>query len=127
MSTFLIAVVEDEPILQEMVQMELEQAKYDVCVASDGEAGLAMVREKCPQLLLLDLMLPKMNGYEVLEAIKKDESIKSIPVIILSNLGQEQEKQRAMDLGAHSFYIKATLDLDQLVQTVGELVGRPSQ
>jgi len=113
-----IIVVEDEQILQKALSIELLGAGFEVMSAFDGAAGLALVQKQIPDLVLLDLTMPKMNGFDVLKELKAKKETKSIPVIILSNLGQDQDKEKAMSLGATDYYIKSSTDLTLLTEKI---------
>ena len=115
-----ILIVEDEPTLQKTLSVALEQAGYEIKGALDGEIGLKLAKEMKPDLILLDLILPKMDGFEVLEEIKKDEGIKDIPVIILTNLESSQDIEKALVLGAKTYLVKANYDLKDVIQKVKE-------
>ena len=91
-------------------------------VAVDGEEALRVARAERPDVVLLDLIMPKLQGFEVLKALKGDAATSPIPVIVLSNLGQERDVRQAMELGAVAYFIKAHLSLQELVQKVGEVL-----
>lgn len=91
-------------------------------VAVDGEEALRVARAERPDVVLLDLIMPKLQGFEVLKALKQDAATSPIPVIVLSNLGQERDVRQAMELGAVAYFIKAHLSLQELVQKVGEVL-----
>jgi len=116
-----ILFVEDEEALQRAMGDMLESGGYTVLKALDGEAGLAMAKKEIPDLILLDLVLPKKNGFEFLEEIKKDASAKNIPVIVLTNLECSAEVERALSLGATTYLVKANYKLDELLAKI-ELV-----
>ena len=104
-----ILLVEDDPMLTELYQTKLEMEGFQVSVATDGEAGLASAKKLKPDLILLDIMLPKMNGFEVLKDLKKSKTVSAIPVIVLTNLGGEKadsDKRLALSLGAQDFLVK---------------------
>lgn len=104
-----ILLVEDDPMLTELYQTKLEMEGYRVSVATDGEQGVAQAGKVKPDLILLDIMLPKLNGFEVLKAVKKDKATAGIPVIVLTNLGGEKadsDKRLALSLGAQEFLVK---------------------
>jgi len=115
-----ILIIEDEPTLQKTLSIALEQAGYEIKGALDGEIGLRLAKETKPDMILLDLILPKMDGFEVLEEIKKDENIKDIPVIILTNLESSQDIEKALVLGAKTYLVKANYDLKDVIQKVKE-------
>jgi two-component system alkaline phosphatase synthesis response regulator PhoP len=100
-----ILIVEDDRFLRELIARKLRNEGYEVIEAVDGEEGLKRIKEEKPDLVLLDLILPGIDGFEVLESAKKDSEIASIPVIILSNLGQREEIERGLKLGAIDYLI----------------------
>lgn len=117
-----LVIVEDEPILLKALNIELLSSGFKIFSASDGQSGLDLIKEKKPQLVLLDLMLPKLNGFEVLRKLKEDAATKDLPVIILSNLSQEEDKKKAMDLGAVNFFVKSDTDLGELVKIIQNIL-----
>ena len=121
-----IVVVEDEPILLKALSIELLGAGFNVLSASNGEAGLDLIKKEKPDFVLLDLVLPKMSGFDVLEAVKKIPELKKIPVIILSNLGQDEDRQKGLKLGAVDYYVKSSTDLEQLTQKITRLLNPKS-
>lgn len=119
-----IIVVEDETVLQKALSIELLGAGYTVLTAGNGEAGLELARKEKPDLLLLDLVLPNMSGFDVLQAMKADEATKNIPVIILSNLGQDEDRKKGLALGAGDYYVKSDTDLSEITKKVEKLIGK---
>ncbi len=116
-----ILLVEDDPMLTELYQTKLEMEGFKVSVANDGEAGLKQADVLKPDLVLLDIMLPKLNGFEVLKAVKKDPATQAIPVIVLTNLGgakADSDKQLALSLGAREFLVKTFHLPDDIVGKV---------
>lgn len=114
-----ILIVEDEKDLKFLLNQALEEAGYEVTEVIDGEEGLEQLKKGLsPDLILLDLLLPGMDGYEFLTIVKKDPNFESIPVIVISNLGQEEEIQKALDLGASDYLIKAHFTLDQILERI---------
>ena len=113
-----ILLVEDEPTLQKTLSLALAQEGYDVKSALDGEIGLRSAREIKPDIVLLDLILPKMDGFEVLDELKKDEGTKNIPVIVLTNLESAQDIEKALSLGASNYLVKANYDLKDVIEKV---------
>jgi CheY-like chemotaxis protein len=118
-----ILVAEDDRFLRKAAETTLKREGYTVVTAADGEEALRAARAEPPDLVLLDLIMPKMQGFEVLRALKQDANTAHIPVIILSNLGQERDVQQAMDSGAAAYFIKADLSLKDLVRRVEETLG----
>ena len=120
-----ILIVEDEPYLLEMYKTKFEKEKFTVLTAGDGETGLAIARKDLPDLILLDIVMPVMNGYEFLLQIKNDEKTKAIKVYVLSNLGQASEITKGYNAGADNYLIKANLTPNQLVEIVKDgLTGK---
>jgi len=120
-----ILIIEDEEILLDLLKSKLEELGYDVYCALDGEKGLKAIRDIVPDLLLLDMVMPKMSGFEVMEAMQKDPSIKDIPVIIISNSGQPVELDKAKQLGAKDWLIKTEFDPAEVIQKVKAILGEP--
>lgn len=115
--------IEDEKFFADTVEKVLATAGYDVKQAPDGEAGLALAREWHPDLILLDLLLPKIEGFEVLRQLKADLATQSIPIIILSNLNSEDDVKKATELGAKHFFVKAVTMPTNIVNMVKGVVG----
>ena len=118
-----ILLVEDDRFLRKAAETTLKQQGYTVITAADGEEALRVARSAPPDLILLDVIMPKLNGFQVLDALKKDPTTAHIPVIILSNLGQDRDVQQAMEAGATAYFIKADLSLQALVQRVDEALA----
>ena len=119
----LILVVDDEQDIVELVKYRLEQAGYDVATASDGKQGLKLAREMAPDLAVLDVMMPQLDGYEVTEKIRSDKKISAMPVILLTARVQEQDVQRGFDAGADD-YIKKPFSPKELRSRVQAVLGR---
>ena len=115
-----ILVAEDDRFLRKAAEMALKRQGYTVFTAADGEEALRAAQSVLPDLILLDLIMPKLNGFDVLQALKKEAPTAKIPVIVLSNLGQDRDVQQAMDAGATAYFIKTDLSLQALVQRVEE-------
>ena len=118
-----ILIVEDEEILLNLLKSKLEKLGYTVYSALDGEEGLKAIRETMPDLVLLDIIMPKMGGFEVMEEMQKDLSIKDIPVIIISNSGQPVELDRAKQLGARDWLIKTEFDPQEVITKIKNIIG----
>jgi len=117
-----ILFVEDESAIHKTLSDVFSKKDYNILSALDGEVGLRLAKEKKPDIILLDLILPKMNGFEVLEELKKDETTKDIPVIVLTNLEQMEDIQKAIDLGATTYLVKSNYDLGEVVQMVEKAI-----
>ena len=113
-----IVFIEDEAAIQKTFSDALQKEDYEITSALDGEIGLRLAKEKIPDLILLDLVLPKMNGFEVLSALKSDAATKDIPVIVLTNLEQMEDIQKAIDLGARTYLVKSNYNLPEVVTMV---------
>lgn len=118
-----IVLAEDEPMISLAYQKGLGYHGYEVIVASDGEQALAAVQEHQPDILLLDIIMPHLNGIEVLEKLRKDSKYNNLPVIVLTNLGQPADAKRVDELGAMAYLIKANLSLKDLVQHIEDALG----
>ena len=115
-----ILLAEDDRFLRKAAEATLRQRGFSVLTAADGEEALRVARSDAPDLILLDLIMPKMQGFEVLRILKEDPRLAPIPVIVLSNLGQERDVRQAMEAGAAAYYVKAGLTLQDLVKRVEE-------
>ncbi len=115
-----ILLIEDEPIFQKTVGQFLEKEGYQTKSALDGQIGLALAKEFKPDLILLDLILPKKDGFEVLKELKKDATTKDIPVIILTNLERGIDVEKALSLGATTYLVKANYELEEMVKKIKE-------
>lgn len=118
-----ILIVEDDKFLREMITRKLDKEDYETIQAVDGKEGLERMREEKPDLVLLDLIMPGVGGFEVLEEAKKDPEIESIAIVILSNLGQKSEVERGLDLGAEDFLIKAHFTPREIIKKIQETVS----
>lgn len=110
-----VLVAEDDKFLSKVYQTKLSKAGFEIQMAQDGEEALQALRSFVPDVILLDLMMPKKDGFQVLQAINADEKLKSIPVIVTSNLGQPEDKKKAMDLGAKSYIIKSDTPIQEII------------
>jgi len=118
-----ILVVEDEKTLRFLIVQSLKDDGFEVYESIGGEEGLKLAKENKPDLILLDLLLPGMNGFDVLSHLKRDSSTESIPVIILSNCGQEEEVERGMKLGATDYLVKAHFTLDEIADRIKKILN----
>jgi DNA-binding response OmpR family regulator len=118
-----IAIIEDDPVISQMYRMKFEADGFDVQLANNGKKGVALVEHFAPDIILLDLQMPEMGGDEALTIIRKEAWGKDIPVIILTNLGEEEAPKNIRSLGIHSYIVKAELTPRQVVQRVKEALG----
>ena len=119
-----ILIVEDEELILDLLQKKLIKEGYQVSVARDGEEGLKVMREVNPDLILLDIIMPKMGGFEVMEEMAKEKELKKIPVIVISNSGQPVELDRAQKLGAKDWLIKTEFDPQEVIDKVVKQIGK---
>lgn len=115
-----IMLIEDEEILSGLLRRKLEENGYEVVVAFDGEEGIEIMKKQRPDLVLLDIVMPKMGGFEVMEEMNKtpELNLKNLPVIIVSNSGQPVEIGRAQELGIRDYLIKTQFDPQEVVDKV---------
>lgn len=113
-----ILIIEDEQALQKALGDILSQEGYQVIQALDGEIGLRLARQERPDLILLDLILPRLDGFGVLGSLKGDKELNSIPVIILTNLEEMENVQKALELGATTYLVKANYTLKDILEKV---------
>jgi DNA-binding response OmpR family regulator len=113
-----ILIVEDDKFLRELIGEKLESEGYEISTAVDGEKGIEKIKNEKPDLILLDLILPGIDGFEILSRIKKDSEMAKIPVVILSNLGQKEEVERGLKMGAVDYLIKAHFTPREIVDKV---------
>lgn len=117
-----ILLVEDDPFLIDIYAKKLKEAGFKVEVAIDGEEALKKLKEKKPDLLLLDIVLPQIDGWEILQKIKKNKKLEDLKVVILSNLGQKEEIEKGLKLGAEKYLIKAHYTPSQVVEEVKKVL-----
>ncbi len=115
-----ILIVEDDSFLVKMYLERLQDENFVVAVASNGEEGLQKAQTEKPDLILLDMILPKMNGFDFLKQIKADPALKNIPVIILSNLGQDQDIEQGRQLGAVDYLLKTNYPIQGVIDKIKE-------
>lgn len=118
-----IAIIEDDPTINQMYRMKFEADGFDVQVAEDGKRGVALVESFGPDIILLDIQMPHMNGAEALAEIRAHDWGKDTPVIILTNLGIEEAPKSLQDLSVHSYIVKADLTPRQVVGRVKEALN----
>jgi len=118
-----ILLVEDDKFLRELLVRKLEAVGFKISTAVDGREALKKVKEELPELVLLDLVLPGVDGFDILKEIKEDSTTSKIPVIILSNLGQREEVERGLRLGADDYLIKAHFTPDEIITKITDVLG----
>ena len=119
-----ILLIEDEQVLAEMYTDKFMMAGFEVAAAFSAEEGLDVLKAQktLPDLILLDLVLPKLNGFEVLAGLKKDNKTKEIPIIILTNMDNMEDVNKALELGASTYLVKTEYDLEELVSKIKKFI-----
>ncbi|MFH1426076.1 MAG: response regulator [Candidatus Kerfeldbacteria bacterium] len=120
-----VLIIEDDKFLSELISTKLSKEGYNIVLATDGETGLEKATSEKPDIILLDIMLPGISGFEVLEGLKQnaDEAVKNIPVLILSNFGQESKVQQGLKLGAVDYLVKANFTTGEIVEKIKSTMG----
>jgi DNA-binding response OmpR family regulator len=123
-NTTFIMVVEDDPILKNLLGHTFA-GKYQTLYAGDGQEAVKLYDTYKPKFILLDLMLPTMDGFAVLEAIRsRPDEGKTVPIVVVSNLGQASDQERAKSLGATSYMVKAEVDIDEIVSKIESMISK---
>ena len=117
-----ILIIEDDKFLLKAYSIKLKKEKFNVILATDSISGFELTKKERPSLVILDLLLPKMNGFEFLKKIKSDEKLKNIPVIVISVLGQKADQKKAMDLGAEKYLIKTDNTLEEIIKNINNIL-----
>ncbi len=117
-----ILIIEDDDFLRSLAVTKLEKSGFTVVMASDGKSGLDMTVSESPNLVILDLMLPVMTGFDVLRALRNEPSTKSMQVLVFSNLGDEKDMKTCMEMGVSDYMVKSNFTLDELVEKVTGIV-----
>ena len=118
-----ILIIEDEKIICDLLERKLTREGYSVVITTNGIDGLVKMREDRPDIVLLDIIMPKMGGFEVMEEMNKDETLKDIPVIVVSNSGQPVEIDRIKKMGAKDWLIKTEFDPQEVLEKVKKQIG----
>jgi len=117
-----ILIIEDEEVLVNMYETKFKSEGYEVYKANNGEEGLKSALEVKPDIILLDIIIPKIDGFMVLKKIKSDPSTKNVPVILLTNLGQEEDIKKGQEEGAADYLVKANMTPSEVVDKVREVL-----
>ncbi len=124
-----ILIIEDEKVLSELLEKKIKEEGYEASVAIDGEEGLELMKKEKPDLVLLDIIMPRMDGFRVMEEMNKDPelNLKKIPVVIVSNSGQPVEIDKALDLGVRDYLIKTQFDPMEVIDKIKKQIGSPEE
>ncbi len=117
-----ILIIEDDPVFQQTLGEFLRTDGFEVFGAVDGEEGIKLAQERSPELVLLDIILPKKNGYEVIAELKKEPATKNIPIVLLTNLGGAQDVEKALELGATTYLVKSDYKLEEIARKIKEIL-----
>lgn len=119
-----ILLVEDDPFLLNMYATKFELDNFEVVTAEDGEKGLKLAQKEKPDIILLDILLPKLDGFEVLRELKAKNDTKNIPVILLTNLSQRDDVEQGLKIGATDYLIKAHFMPSEVVEKIKKALGK---
>lgn len=122
-----LLIVEDDRSICRAMEFRLAKDNYDIVIAHDGEEGIGKLAEQVPDLILLDLILPKLNGFELLKRLRENLETAAVPVIVLSNLSQKDDIEHAMKLGAIDFFVKSNITIDEMARTVRKFIENKSK
>lgn len=117
-----VLLIEDDTFLLGMYVTKLQLEHFETVVATDGELGLQLAKREVPDLILLDILLPKMDGFLVLEELKRDPATRGIPVILLTNLGQKRDLDRGVALGANDYLVKAHYMPSEVIDKIKQVI-----
>lgn len=117
-----VVIVEDEKMLADMYATKFTMEGFDAQKANDGQAGFDLVKEAKPNIVLLDIIMPKIDGFGVLKMLKDDAELKDIPVVLLTNLGQDEDIKKGKQLGAADYFVKANHTPAEVVQKVKQVL-----
>lgn len=118
-----VLIVEDDNSLRDVLAEFLEADGFSVVVAADGEEGINLIRETKPDIILLDVVLPKKDGYQVIKEIKSDDDVKNIPIILLTNLGSLSDIEKALELGVTNYLVKGDYQIKEIVAKIKEILS----
>lgn len=119
-----VLIIEDDTFLSSLLKGRFEKEGFEVHQAFDGNQALEVLKEEIPDIILLDLIMPKKSGFEVLESLSLDPRLSRIPVVIVTNLAQEEDIEKVRSLGALEYFVKARTSIDDLIQKVKEIISK---
>lgn len=118
-----IMIIEDDKFLSSLIRVRLEKDGFTVIQAFDGEEAVELLKTERPNLIVLDLIMPKVTGFEVLQKISLMPDVANVPVVILSNLAQDSDVQKARDYGAREYFVKVKISIDDVIKKISTLVA----
>jgi len=119
-----VLIIEDDSYISDMYKIKLESENFEVAIAKDGIIGIKSLEKQKPDIILLDIVMPKIDGFNVLKTIKKNPDLKEIPVVLLTNLSQKENVERGFELGADSYIIKAHFTPSEVVKKIKEILKK---
>lgn len=117
-----ILIIDDDALMVRMYQTKLKSDGYEVATAADGKEGMEKIKKETPDLVLLDIMMPVMNGLELLKKLKADKETKNLPIVLLSNVGEEADINKGLEMGAVAYLVKASYTPKEVVQKIKEVL-----
>jgi len=121
-SNKLILVAEDDKFYSGIYKKKLEEEGYNIQIVGNGKEAVNLAKTKIPDLVLLDLIMPIQDGFDTLEIMRKDEKLKNVPIVILSNLGQEEDKKKTKELGANEYVVKSDLSIGDVIKLIQKYI-----
>lgn len=118
-----VLIVEDDELILQMYQASLAAANFDVQIAKDGETGFKLAESFAPNVIILDFMLPKLSGLEVIQKIRASEKLKATPIIMMTSLNNEADQKRAMDNGATAYWVKNEVNMVDFPAKIKQVLG----
>jgi DNA-binding response OmpR family regulator len=119
-----VLIIEDDSYISDMYRIKLESENFEVAIASDGIVGIKILKKQKSDIILLDIVMPKIDGFNVLKMIKEDSELKKIPVVLLTNLSQKENVERGFKLGADGYIIKAHFTPSEVVEKIKEILKK---
>ncbi len=121
-----VLIAEDEETLLDMYTIKLEKEGFEVFGAHDGEEAVKLAKESNPDIILLDIIMPKIDGFSALEEMRKEKSLDKVPIIMLTNLGQKEDIDKGKEFGANDYLVKANTTPAEVVEKINEVLSRKS-
>lgn len=122
----LVLIIEDDSYISDMYRIKLESENFEVVTTKDGITGIKMLKKQQPDIVLLDIVMPKIDGFNVLKTIKRNPELKEIPIVLLTNLSQKENVERGFELGADSYIIKAHFTPSEVVEKIKGILEKNS-
>jgi len=120
----LVLIIEDDSYISDMYRIKLESENFEVVTAKDGIIGIRTIEKQKPDIVLLDIVMPKIDGFSVLKTIKRNPELKEIPIVLLTNLSQKENVERGFELGADSYIIKAHFTPSEVVKKIKDILEK---